>query len=71
MQAHAKSFMSKKFESKKMLGAKKLERKKVRISEKVELFSGRTFSSKFFLVHMEQEVLQQWKTTHFKACSNS
>ena len=42
----------------------KFERKKVRIAEKVEIFS-----SKFFLVQMEAEVLQQWHTTHFKACS--
>ena len=48
---------------------KKFERKKVRIAKKVELFSSRTFSSNFFLVHMEAEVLQQWQTTHFKACS--
>ena len=42
----------------------KFERKKVQIAEKVELFS-----SKIFLVHMEAEVLQEWLTTHFKACS--
>ena len=47
---------------------KKFERKKVRIAEKVELFSSRSFFLHFFLlVHMEVEVLQQWQTTHFKA----
>ena len=25
----------------------------------------------FFLVYMEPEMLQQWQTTHFKACSKS
>ena len=48
---------------------KKFERKKVRIAEKVELFPLKLFSSKFVLVHMEAEVLQQWQTTHFKASS--
>ena len=48
---------------------KKFEWKKVRIAEKVELFSSRTFFLKFFLVHMDAEVPQQWQTTHFKACS--
>ena len=38
----------------------KFERKKVRIVEKVELFSTRTFSSNFFLVHIEAGVLQKW-----------
>ena len=47
----------------------KFERKKVRIAEKVKLFSSRTFFLQLLLVHMEAEVLQQWQTTHFKACS--
>ena len=47
----------------------RFDRKKVRIAEKVEPFSGRTFFLQFFLVHMEPEVLQQWQTTYFKACS--
>ena len=50
----------------------KFERKKVRIAEKVELFSAQTFSSNFFLVHIDAEavVLQKWHT-YFKACSKS
>ena len=48
---------------------KRFDRKKVRIAEKVEPFSGRTFFLQFFFVHMEPEVLQQWQTTYFKACS--
>ena len=44
----------------------KFERKKVRIAEKVELFSSRFFFQNF---HMEAKVLQEWQTTHFKACS--
>ena len=48
---------------------KKFERKKVRIAEKVELFSGRTFCLQIFWVHMEPDVLQRWQTTHFKAYS--
>ena len=48
---------------------KKFEQKKVRIAEKSNFFPLELFSSNFFLVHMEAEVLQQWQTTHFKACS--
>ena len=48
-------------------------RKKVRAEKssncqkKYELFSSRTFSSIFFEVHTELEVLQRWQATHFKA----
>ena len=45
---------------------KKFERKKVWITKKSNFFSLELFSSTFFLVHMEAEVLQQWQTTHFK-----
>ena len=48
---------------------KKFERKKVRIGEKVELFSIRTFFLNFFWVYMEAIGLQKWQTTHFKAYS--
>ena len=49
----------------------KFERTKVRIAEKVELLSARTFVLHFFSVHIEGEELQQWQATHFKACSES
>ena len=42
----------------------KFEWKKVRIAEKVELFS-----SNFFLIHIEAVVPQKWQTTHLKAYS--
>ena len=49
----------------------KFERTKVRIAEKVELLSARTFVLHFFSVHIEGEELQQWQATYFKACSES
>ena len=43
--------------------------KKFELPKKSNFFPLELFSSNFFLVHMEAEVLQQWQTTHFKACS--
>ena len=53
----------------KKIRGKKFERKKVRIAEKVEVFSARTFFLYFVSVHIEAVVLHKWQTTHFKACS--
>ena len=49
---------------------KKFERKKVRIGEKVELFSIQTFFLKFFGVYMKAIGLQKWQTTHLKLIPN-
>ena len=43
--------------------------KKFESPKKSNFFPLKLFSSKIFLVHMEADVLQQWQTTHFKACS--
>ena len=48
---------------------KSSSRKKFESPKKSSFFSLELFSSKFFLVHMEAVVLQQWQTTHFKAYS--
>ena len=45
--------------------------KKFESPKKSNFFPVELFSSKFFWVHMEPDVLQQWQTTHFKACSKS
>ena len=45
--------------------------KKFESPKKSNFFPLELFSSNFFLVHIELEVLQRWQTTHFKACSKS
>ena len=45
--------------------------KKFESPKKSNFFPVELFSSKFFWVHMEPDVLQQWQTTYFKACSKS
>ena len=49
-----------------MGAGKKFERKKFECPKKSNFFPLKLFSSKFFMVHMEAEVLQQWQTTHFR-----
>ena len=48
---------------------KSLSRKKFESPKKSNFFPLELFSSNCLLVHMEAEVLQQWQTIHFKACS--
>ena len=58
------------------MNQKKLEEKSSR-GKKLDFFGNSNFfplelfSSNFFLVHIEAVVLQNWQTTHFKACSKS
>ena len=48
---------------------KSLNGKKFESLKKFNFFPLKLISSKFLLVHMEAEVLQQWQTPHFKTCS--
>ena len=41
--------------------------KKFEVPKKLNFIPLKLFSSNFFLVHRELEVLQRWQTTHFKA----
>ena len=49
---------------------RKFERKKVLITEKINLFSSQTFFLlNEFWIHMELEGVQKWQTTHSKVYS--